>query len=53
MARATLLPQLALDREHLTLVVAMVGSSLSAYIYTWQSNQEVEEEIALGRVSLG
>jgi NRAMP (natural resistance-associated macrophage protein)-like metal ion transporter len=49
---ATLLPRLALDREHLTLVVAMIGTSLSAYIYTWQSNQEVEEEIAEGRTRL-
>jgi Mn2+/Fe2+ NRAMP family transporter len=27
----------------------MVGCKLSAYIYTWQSNEEVEEEIAKGR----
>jgi Mn2+/Fe2+ NRAMP family transporter len=30
-------------------VVACIGTSLSAYIYTWQSNQEVEEEIAQGK----
>ena len=30
----------------------MVGASLSAYIYTWQSNEEVEEEIAMGRTRL-
>jgi len=33
-------------------VVACIGTSLSAYVYTWQSNQEVEEEIAIGRVRL-
>jgi Mn2+/Fe2+ NRAMP family transporter len=27
----------------------VVGTTLSAYLYTWQSNQEVEEEIAMGR----
>lgn len=42
-------PRLAFDREFLSLVVACIGTSLSAYIYTWQSNQEVEEEIAEGK----
>src|SRR3546814_4542367 len=35
--------------EFLSIVVACIGTSLSAYIYTWQSNQEVEEHIAMGR----
>ena len=30
----------------------MIGTSLSAYIYTRQSNEEVEEEIAMGRTKL-
>jgi Mn2+/Fe2+ NRAMP family transporter len=29
--------------------VAVIGTTLSAYLYTWQSNEEVEEEIAMGR----
>jgi Mn2+/Fe2+ NRAMP family transporter len=33
-------------------MVAVIGTSLSAYIYTWQSNEEVEEEIAMGRTKL-
>jgi Mn2+/Fe2+ NRAMP family transporter len=47
--RATLTPRIQLDAQFLSLVVACIGTSLSAYIYTWQSNQEVEEEIAVGR----
>jgi Mn2+/Fe2+ NRAMP family transporter len=31
------------------MIVACIGTSLSAYIYTWQSNQEVEEQIEEGR----
>jgi Mn2+/Fe2+ NRAMP family transporter len=46
---ATLVPRVRLDREFLSLLVAIIGTSLSAYLYTWQSNQEVEEEIAMGR----
>jgi hypothetical protein len=37
------------DRDFLSLLVAVIGTSLSAYLYTWQSNEDVEEEIAMGR----
>jgi NRAMP (natural resistance-associated macrophage protein)-like metal ion transporter len=50
--RATLVPQLELTQEFLQLVVAIIGTSLSAYLYTWQSNQEVEEKIAEGHTSI-
>jgi Mn2+/Fe2+ NRAMP family transporter len=45
----TFTPRLSFDSDFLAMVVACIGTSLSAYIYTWQSNQEVEEEIAVGR----
>jgi Mn2+/Fe2+ NRAMP family transporter len=48
-AHGTLMPHLRFDREMLTMVVAIIGASLSAYIFTWQSNEEVEEKIAAGR----
>ncbi|KAA0124954.1 divalent metal cation transporter [Methylobacterium sp. P1-11] len=47
--RSTFVPQVRFDAEFLSMIVACIGTSLSAYIYTWQSNQEVEEEIAQGR----
>jgi Mn2+/Fe2+ NRAMP family transporter len=50
--QATFLPRVRLDAEFMALVVACIGTSLSAYIYTWQSNQEVEEQIAIGRRQL-
>jgi Mn2+/Fe2+ NRAMP family transporter len=31
------------------MLVAVIGTSLSAYLYSWQSNQEVEEDISMGR----
>src|SRR5665213_2184905 len=34
------------------MLVAVIGTTLSAYLYTWQSNEEVEEEKAMGRVSI-
>jgi NRAMP (natural resistance-associated macrophage protein)-like metal ion transporter len=47
--RGTFVPTIEFSREFLSLVVAVIGTTLSAYLYTWQSNQEVEEEIAKGR----
>jgi Mn2+/Fe2+ NRAMP family transporter len=42
----TFVPRLHFDREFLSLLVAVIGTTLSAYIYTWQSNEEVEEQRA-------
>jgi Mn2+/Fe2+ NRAMP family transporter len=47
--RGTFIPVIHFDKGFLSLMVAAIGTSLSAYIYTWQSNEEVEEKIAAGR----
>ena len=47
--QGTFIPTIQFNKQFLSLLVAVIGTSLSAYLYTWQSNQEVEEEIALGR----
>ena len=47
--RRTFLPHIRLNAEFLSIIVACIGTSLSAYVYTWQSNQQVEEQIAAGR----
>lgn len=47
--RGTFVPTVRFDRDFLAIMVAIVGTTLSAYLYTWSSNQEVEEEIAIGR----
>jgi NRAMP (natural resistance-associated macrophage protein)-like metal ion transporter len=47
--RKTFVPHIQFTEEFLSVVVACIGTSLSAYVYTWQSNQEVEEKIAQGR----
>jgi Mn2+/Fe2+ NRAMP family transporter len=48
----TFIPTIQLNTTFLALLVAVIGTSLSAYLYTWQSNEEVEEEIAMGRTKL-
>jgi NRAMP (natural resistance-associated macrophage protein)-like metal ion transporter len=47
--KATFVPQLKFDSHTLSMLVAIIGTTLSAYLYSWQSNQEVEEDISLGR----
>ncbi len=51
-ARGTLIPSLHLGRDTLSILVAIIGTSLSAYIYTWQSNEEVEEKKEAGKHTL-
>lgn len=48
---ATFVPHVAFTSDMLAMVVACIGTSLSAYVYTWQSNQEVEEQIEAGRTT--
>lgn len=48
----TLIPHIEFSNDFLSIMVAVIGTTLSAYLYTWQSNVEVEEKIAAGRTKL-
>jgi NRAMP (natural resistance-associated macrophage protein)-like metal ion transporter len=50
--RGTFIPTIHWNKNFLAMVVAVIGTSLSAYLYSWQSNEEVEEKIAAGRRQL-
>jgi Mn2+/Fe2+ NRAMP family transporter len=39
----TFVPHLSFDREYLLLVVAVLGTTISPYLFFWQASQEVEE----------
>lgn len=47
--KGTLIPSIHFNKEFFAMLVAVIGTSLSAYLYSWQSNQEVEEDISMGR----
>lgn len=47
--RGTVVPHIRFDKDSLSMLVAIIGTTLSAYLYTWQSNQDVEEDISMGR----
>jgi NRAMP (natural resistance-associated macrophage protein)-like metal ion transporter len=40
---ATLLPHIQLTKEYLTALVAVLGTTISPYLFFWQASQEVEE----------
>jgi len=48
----TFLPSIHFDKQTLGILVAIIGTSMSAYLYTWQSNEEVEEKEAAGKHSV-
>jgi NRAMP (natural resistance-associated macrophage protein)-like metal ion transporter len=50
--RATLVPTFEWNPQFLSLLVAILGTTISPYLFFWQASQEVEEEIARGLVSL-
>jgi NRAMP (natural resistance-associated macrophage protein)-like metal ion transporter len=39
----TLAPQLSWKRDYLTTIVAVLGTTISPYLFFWQASQEVEE----------
>jgi NRAMP (natural resistance-associated macrophage protein)-like metal ion transporter len=50
--KGTFVPTIHFSRDFLSILVAIIGTTLSAYLYTWQSNVEVEEKVAKGQQKL-
>ncbi len=46
---ATFVPRIAITREFAATLVAILGTTISPYLFFWQAAQEVEEERAMGR----
>jgi NRAMP (natural resistance-associated macrophage protein)-like metal ion transporter len=49
--KATFIPRLTFDPNFLAMLVAIFGTTISPYLFFWQADQEVEEEISFGRVT--
>jgi NRAMP (natural resistance-associated macrophage protein)-like metal ion transporter len=47
--RATLIPHIEWSRAFFSVLVAILGTTISPYLFFWQAAQEVEEERAMGR----
>ena len=48
-ARATFVPSMPRGRAAWAMIVAVLGTTISPYLFFWQASEEVEEEIAAGR----
>ncbi len=50
--KATFIPALRFDNQYLMTLVAILGTTISPYLFFWQASQEVEEELQMGRATL-
>jgi Mn2+/Fe2+ NRAMP family transporter len=51
-ARATFIPQISFTSEYITTIVAILGTTISPYLFFWEASEEVEEEKEEGRNSI-
>src|SRR5664280_2256095 len=45
----SLIPTIRFDPAYIGIVVALLGTTISPYLFFWQASQEVEEQISIGR----
>lgn len=45
-------PDLNFDKNQVLILCAILGTTISPYLFFWQTSQEVEEQIKLGRTTL-
>jgi NRAMP (natural resistance-associated macrophage protein)-like metal ion transporter len=50
--RGTVVPTVRADKTFLVAMVAILGTTISPYLFFWQASEEVEEEVGEGRVWL-
>ena len=50
--QGTLIPTIRFDPGFIAILVALLGTTISPYLFFWQASQEVEEEISIGRRQL-
>lgn len=52
LAMRAFIPHMELTRDFVLGLVALLGTTISPYLFIWQSNEEVEEEIVQGRTTI-
>jgi len=51
-AWATFDPQISLSGQYITTIVAILGTTISPYLFFWEASEEVEEEKKEGRTTI-
>ena len=49
-AKSTLLPHFELNKTFVLMIIAVLGTTISPYLFFWQTSEEVEEEVTEGKV---
>ena len=49
--KSLVVPTITMDAGYITMLVAILGTTISPYMFFWQANMEVEEEIASGAIT--
>lgn len=52
LALGALIPTFQFQKEQIILIAAILGTTISPYLFFWQTSQEVEEEILDGKTTL-
>lgn len=52
MIHETLIPKFTWNKDSLLLICAILGTTISPYLFFWQTSQEVEEQILQGKTTL-
>lgn len=50
--RNTFLPQISWGKNSIIMLTAILGTTISPYLFFWQTSQEVEEQIAEGKTTV-
>ncbi|MEI7720094.1 MAG: divalent metal cation transporter [bacterium] len=48
--RSTFIPHIALTQSYLMNIAAILGTTISPYLFFWQTDEEVEEEVESGKL---
>lgn len=51
-ARHAVLPSITFSKDQVLLICGILGTTISPYLFFWQTSQEVEEEILAGKTTL-
>jgi NRAMP (natural resistance-associated macrophage protein)-like metal ion transporter len=47
--RGTLIPSISLSPQYIGILVALLGTTISPYLFFWQASQVVDEQVLMGR----
>lgn len=49
---AAVIPRISFHKDQLLLICAILGTTISPYLFFWQTSQEVEDQIAQGKTTI-